>query len=224
MRASLVRTVRKRGRQEAIGSPSQVAIQCATTMFRPEETHPWHRTSVGHEPSHRLRGLVARESLDACPLALGSDARVAIEMGFKAIGAGPPVLLENALAPKHADAICSLLVRMACWKATTRSYERCEFCVRRVLESLRMNKSQFHRVGQLAVLTKEVFGAACNQRGAIEGSVIWIHARPFPDLLYQWILDRIGKGVEHLVDDVVGLDEAADTGLFGRPEVLKAAA
>src|SRR6185369_7959595 len=35
--------------------------------------------------------------------------------------------------------------------------------------------------------------------------------------------DRIGEGIDHLVDDVVGIDQTNDAGLLGRPEVLPAA-
>jgi len=43
-------------------------------------------------------------------------------------------------------------------------------------------------------------------------------------LLDEPILDGIGQGVDHFLDDVGGVDEADDAGLLGRPEVLPSAA
>ena len=39
-------------------------------------------------------------------------------------------------------------------------------------------------------------------------------------LLDELVLHRVGEGVDHLVDDVVWVDESDDAGLLGRPEVL----
>ena len=59
---------------------------------------------------------------------------------------------------------------------------------------------------------------------AVDSRAVGIHARPFPDALDKRILHGIGQGVDHLLDDVVGLDEANDAGVFGGPEILEAAA
>ena len=42
--------------------------------------------------------------------------------------------------------------------------------------------------------------------------------------VHQVVLHRVAEGVGHLVDDVVGIDEANDAGLLGGPEVLPATA
>ena len=38
--------------------------------------------------------------------------------------------------------------------------------------------------------------------------------------VYQVVFHRVAEGVGHLVDDVVGIDEANDARLLGGPEVL----
>ena len=65
---------------------------------------------------------------------------------------------------------------------------------------------------------------ASGERHAVEDGVERRDTGPVVGLLDQAVLDRVGEGVDHLVDDVVGVDQTNDAGLLGGPEVLPATA
>jgi hypothetical protein len=73
------------------------------------------------------------------------------------------------------------------------------------------------------VIAEEVLRSSGGDVTAGHGGVERVEARPFLDDVDQIRRGGIGEGVGHLLDDVVGFDQANNRGRFRGPEVLEAA-
>jgi hypothetical protein len=89
-------------------------------------------------------------------------------------------------------------------------------------EAFRLRERQRNHLRHRSFLAEEVLGSGGSKRASVEQKMERRDSRPVVGPVYQVVLHRIAKGVGHLVDDVVGIDEADDAGLLGRPEVLPA--
>jgi hypothetical protein len=78
-------------------------------------------------------------------------------------------------------------------------------------------------LGHRAVEAKELPGAGGVERALAEQGGEAVHAGPLVNAFDQPILDRVGRRIDQLAQDVGGVDEADDAHLLGGPQVLPAA-
>jgi len=166
---------------------------------------------------------VAQERLDACPFVLGGDAGAHLEMWGVAFGTVERILFESSCSTEHREALGGPALSMVglCF-AHTIGDQAGPFGLRKVLEATRADDLEADDFGHAAVVPEEVLGASGGDVSACDGSLEGADTWPVLDGIDQIGGGRIGEGVGHLAEDVVGLGEADDGGRLGGPEVLEA--
>ena len=168
---------------------------------------------------------VSQESLDAAPFAPGRDPGIELAPRFTRGWAVVPPLVEDGAATEHLDPGSSTIGGRRFLDGADPGLDHGgEGGVRETFESGWPSDVKRGRLGHRTVFAKEVARSGSREWLAMHQRIERRGARPMVSLLDEPILDGIGQGVDHFLDDVGGVDEADDAGLLGRPEVLPSAA
>ncbi len=89
-------------------------------------------------------------------------------------------------------------------------------------ESFRPRERQRSDFGHWSFFAEGMLGSGRSERASVEQEVERRDSRPMVCPVHQVVFHWVAEGIGHLVDHVVGIEEANDVGLLGAPEVLPA--
>jgi len=167
---------------------------------------------------------IAQQRLNSRPLVLGCDLWAHLKTRRMAGWTIKWTLVKDACAAKHGDALGgSPLTVVGLLGPHALGDEVGPLALPEILEAVRPGNVQADDFRHAAVVAEEVLGPRGSDVPAGDSGVERRNARPFLDGVDQVRRGRIGEGVGHLFNNVVGFDQADDGSGFGGPEVFEAA-
>ena len=167
---------------------------------------------------------ISQQGFDSRPLVLGSYLRAHLKARRIARRTRKWVLAKDAVSTEHRDALGSTPLAVVGFLSTHAvGHEAGPFTWPEILEAMGPDHGQAYDFGHAAVVTKEALGPRGGDVTAGECGIECGDAWPFLDGVDQIRRSGIGKGIGHLVEDIIGFDQANDGGWLRRPEVFKSA-